>query len=135
MRIEMILLLAAVSALPACTIGKTAAKWPVATEAKGTRVRFVSASGSSSGELLEVRNDGVVILRSDGRLIFAPYDVLGNFEAIDLGARYAFSGHVPPDKQTHERLTMVSHFPQGMTPEIRTILLRNAKQTDLDLLR
>ena len=131
MRMINIMLLAVVVGLPACTFGKNAAKWRIATQPMGATVKLQWTSGASTGELLEVRDDGVVIMRSDGKLVLAPYAALSRLEAVDLGSGYFVGGGASPEATTRRKFTMVSHFPQGMSPAILTTLLRNSQQSEL----
>lgn len=135
MRMKHIILVAAALAGSGCALGKNAAEWQVATHPAGATVRLTSSSGTMTGELLEMRDDGAVVMRADGKMVFAPYIVISRLEAPGLGSDYVMVGRMPPSRGTRAMLATVSHFPQGMTREIRDRLLAKAGQAEMVLLQ
>lgn len=114
-----------------CHIGKNAAKWPVASSAGGAVLTITSSAGTIYAELLEVRDDGIVIKRQDRKIAFAPFSSMTRIEAKGLGAEYVVVRGMPPGAGTRLNLMRVSHFPQGITPEIRARLLAASGQTEI----
>jgi hypothetical protein len=123
-------LLAAIITLTACTIGGNAGKWVVANGPAGATVEVSTTSARLNAELIEVGDEGVVLKRSDGKLVFARYSVIQRLRAPRQGAGYEAGGGIPPTQTARTNLKLVSHFPQGLTPEIRAKLLAAAGQSE-----
>jgi hypothetical protein len=130
MRMKILMALLLISSVPACTLGKNAGGWTVAKRPEGAMVEVVTRNGQLTAELLDVAENGVVVMRSDGKLVFAPYSVIQSLRARQQGSGYRFGSRMPPPPKTRENLMTVSHFPQGMTSEIRARLLSRANQTE-----
>jgi hypothetical protein len=135
MRSEILLVLAMLGGGTACTIGKTAAGWPVAKQPQGATVSLKSGSTSFTAELIEVAPDGVVLKNRAGRLVFASFSVIDNLVALSTDAEYTMGKRMPPTRAARAKLSMVSHFPQGMTAEIRQRMLALSGQTEIEPLR
>lgn len=121
--------------ISACTIGQNAAHYPVAKRPTGVTLTLTSNRKRILAELLEVRDDGLVVLRSDGIVGLARYQSLDVVEAKGLGQDYKFGYHLPPNAATKANLVKVSHFPQGMTPEIQSRFLASKGQTEMALIQ
>jgi len=113
-----------------CTFGMTARKYRPAQDPKGVTMRIETAQGKLLGELIEVRDSGIVVL-ADQKLRLLPYTAILSSEVDQTSSHYAISkGTVPkPDVQAHLRL--LSRFPQGLTPELMGQLLAAYGQTEL----
>ena len=135
MKMKMIIGLLLIASVPACTFGKNAGRWTVAQRPEGAAVEVITRNGQLNAELLEVADNGVVLMRNDGKLVLAPYPVIERFRAPQQGSGYQFGSRMPPTLEVREKLMMVSHFPQGMTAEIRSRLLERASQTELLVLQ
>ena len=135
MRLKLLALLAAVMAAPGCVMGKNAADWRVAHRPEGAMVTLRSGSTKLVAELIEVRNDAVVLKDRNGRMLLAPYAIIDRLDAINLGRGFAMGSRMPPSTVARENLRMVSHFPQGMTPAIRDRMLALSKQSEIEVLK
>lgn len=130
-RIRTLLSATAMAGLGACTIGSNAATSRVATFPEGARVTVQTAvSGNHVAELLEVRDDGLV-LDASKRIVFVPFTAVRRVTTDKLGAAFSLDRGGLPDAVKLAAIRSVSHFPQGMTPEIQRILLAKAGQPDL----
>jgi hypothetical protein len=135
MRTGIILVLTMLGGSTACTIGKTASDWPVARQPQGATVSLQSGSTVFTAELIEVAPDGVVVKNRAGRLVFASFSVIDKLIAMSTDSEYTMGKRMPPTRAARAKLAMVSHFPQGMTPEIRQRMLALSGQTEIELLR
>jgi hypothetical protein len=124
------ILIAAMMTLNACAIGGNAENWAVAKGPAGAMVDVKTSSANMKAELMEVGDEGVVLRRSDGKLVFARYASINHLRASRQGAGYKAGGRVRPSAVAMENLKLISHFPHGITPEIRARLLTNAGQSE-----
>ncbi len=86
------------------------------------------------GELIEVRDNGLVILsRPDGKLLFVPYAATRASTIEQTDQRYEIKNGRQPPPDVHEHLRLISRFPQGLTPELLQQLLAMYQQTELAL--
>jgi hypothetical protein len=113
-----------------CTFGMTALKYRPAQEPKGVNMRIDTAQGQLSGELIEVRDVGIVIL-ADQKLRLLPYTVILSSKVDQTESRYAISQRTVPKPEVQEHLRLLSRFPQGLTPELMKQLLGEYGQTEL----
>lgn len=134
MRYKTLILVAMLAGVSGCFIGKNAAEWPVAKQPMGATVTLRSNS-TVVGELIEVAEDGVVLKTRAGKLMFAPFSVIDHLAAAGLGPEYSMGRRMPPTQAMRARLAMVSHFPQGMTPEIRQRMLALSGQSQIEPLQ
>ena len=134
MQLRSVFLLAMLSATSACMMGKNAAGWPVAKQPYGATVTVRTSSGSFTAELIEVTADGFVLKKS-GKLVFAPFSIIDHLAAMKMESRYSMGRRMPPSPAARANLVTISHFPQGMTPEIRGKMLAASGQTELEVLR
>lgn len=135
MRIHKIMLLSTAIFVAGCTIGQNAAHYAVASHPSGVTLALTANGKRIVAELLEVRDDGLVVLGSNGIVALAPYKSLDLVEAKALGADYKFGYHMPPNAATKANLVKVSHFPQGMSPEIRLRFLASKGQVEMALIQ
>jgi hypothetical protein len=114
--------------LQACRFGPTVENFPPAHTPKGISGHVMTSRGNYTAELIEVRGDGIVILEAQTfRLIPYTAVVSARFDGIP---QTISSGHAP-SRKGHERLRLVSRFPQGLTPELLLQLLAANGQKDL----
>ena len=123
-------LLAAAMMLNACAIGGNAENWAVAKGPAGATVDVTTGSAKIRAELIEVGDEGVVLRRTDGKLLFARYPVIDNLVAPRQGSAYKAGSRMPPSPTAKANLKLISHFPQGITPEIRARLLAASGQSE-----
>jgi hypothetical protein len=120
------------SLVSACHIGATAADYTPATKAEGVTMTITTGAGSLAGELVEVRENGIVMLLSDGRVVLVPWSVTTSAAAQGVpGTRTSYGFKTQPGAEVRNNLVAVSHFPQGMTPEIQARFLAAHKQSEI----
>jgi hypothetical protein len=130
MRIRNLMVAASVICLSACVIGQNAAEWPFAKGPNGATVKLVGPTQTLTGELLEVRDEGVVVAGGDGKIVFAPFTTLRLLEVAEPAAAYVNSNDPHPAEDVRSRLKVVSHFPQGMTADVRARMLARTGQSE-----
>jgi hypothetical protein len=135
MRPLRIAILVAVTGGTACTVGGNAAKWPVAVSPNGATIVASTTSGKWTGELLDVREDGIVLmLARDGKIVLAPYGAVKQLQAPKLTSDYNVRLYGFMDPAARRKFAAVSHFPQGMTDQIRARLLASKGQKEIEVL-
>ena len=127
-----------------CAYGMTREKFRPAQNPQGIATHITTAAGEFAGELIEIRPAGLVLLSEEAgsiprngtamakpRLRLIPYGAIrsSRFEQLDPRL-YIIDGRTPPDKE-RERLRLVSRFPQGLSPEVLSQLLKAYGQTEL----
>jgi hypothetical protein len=91
-----------------------------------------TASQRFDAELLEVRSNGIVVARkNDGQIAMVPWTSTRSASAKGLGREYAYGVLIPPSRDVLPNLVKVSHFPQGMTPEIEARILASRGQKEI----
>jgi len=114
-------------AFSACVIGKSGKDLAIAAIPGGAQATVVSRGGAISGELVAVRDDGVV-LSAQKQLSFFPFASLGGLTIGQMKDDYRLSPGERPSREKLDRLRLVSHFPQGLTPEVERQLLAQLGQ-------
>lgn len=118
--------------LSACHLGGSAASYMPATSAEGARMTISTETGRFGGELIEVRENGIVVLLSDGKVAMVPWSVTTNAAAQGVpGMLASYGSKITPGPETRRNLVAVSHFPQGMTPEIQSRFLAAHNQSSI----
>ncbi|MDQ3697796.1 MAG: hypothetical protein M3373_07200 [Gemmatimonadota bacterium] len=117
-----IAVLLAISLAAGCRFGPQIENFDLARSPRGAIVHVTRATGAVSGELLAVTEDGLVVLEGT-RMVSVPFSEIRNARFPDLGASYRILGRQRPDPEAMAKLRRVSHFPQGITPEIQAKLL------------
>jgi hypothetical protein len=85
-----------------------------------------------TGELIEVRDTGLVILsQSENKLRFVRYTATRGSAIVRTNDRYAIKDNRVPEPNVREHLRLISRFPQGLTPELLQELLAMHHQTEL----
>ena len=115
-------------AFSACAIGKSGKDLAIATIPGGAQATVVSRGGAIAGELVAVRDDGVV-LSAQKQLSFFPFASLGGLTIGQMKGDYKLAAGERPSREKLDRLRLVSHFPQGLTPEVERRLLAQLGQT------
>jgi hypothetical protein len=129
MRIVKLIAIGSVVALASCQFGMRGSELPVAQRPGGAAASIEVSSGKYVGELIAVQDDGVVI--SGGRIMFAPFTAMKTFSLDMMGKDYSIDHGELPNAEKLARLRAVSHFPQGLTPDIRRRLLALSGQTEV----
>ena len=93
-------------------------------------MRVDTTHGKFSGELIEVRDVGIVVL-ADQKLRLLPYTVILSSEADQTSSHYSISKRTVPKPDVQAHLRLLSRFPQGLTPELMQQLLGLNGQTEL----
>lgn len=93
-----------------------------------------------AGELLDVREDGLLVLREpatagpagSGTVSLVPYASIRTVRAHDLPSlRVNCHGH-PPKQEAVGQLKLMSRFPQGVSPELLASLLAAHSQEQVE---
>ena len=117
--------------LAGCQVGPNGQDLQVARQASGATALVQTSSGTFSVELVAVQDDGILL--SHGKLFLAPLATITSLRVENVG--YRLEGADLQNPATLTRLRLVSHFPQGLTPEIQKRLLAQFGQTEVEGLR
>ena len=112
----------ALSLVTACRYGPKLENVSLARSPRGTMMEVTRLTGATNGELLAVAEDGLVVLEGR-RMVNVPFVEIRDARSSELGRDYRFKGQKRPAADVIARLRRVSHFPQGITPEIEAKLL------------
>jgi hypothetical protein len=111
--------------------GPTGATFPLASLPNGATVSVQTTRQSATGELLAVRDDGLVILHGP-RLALVPYSDLRSARIAELPYSLGAGAPLPEERA---RLTAVSRYPQGIGTQLQQKLFAQSGQTELEVLR
>lgn len=106
-----------------CAYGGGLEEYPVVGQPGGARLTLELAREQVTGELVEVRDSALVLVRSaQPRIVFVPFRgvVRGRF---DGEHRPAPSFRGTPSASVLERMRLLSRYPQGLSPELEERLL------------
>jgi hypothetical protein len=115
-------------------------KFPVAKRPEGGIVLIKTNKSEQSGELLAVRDDGIIVahpyfpgMREIDRSLsqkvqLYPYS---SIVALQITARRSIIKRRVPTPDVLEQLRLISRFPQGLSPELMNKLLKAHGQTEL----
>ena len=141
-RVRHTVLVSALLALAACHVGPQGEQTDIGRQPYGAMIDVeIGARGEKTrrqGELLEVRDDGLVILmdtEADAaeRMALIPWARIKRASASELpGIAVRTSQGDSQRKASIEKLRNVSRFPQGLTPDLANQLLAHYGQTTLD---
>jgi hypothetical protein len=92
-------------------------------------MRVTTAQGQLSGELIEVRDSGIVL--ADQKLRLVPYTDILSSEVEKTASRYAISNRRVPAPEARDHLRLLSRFPYGLAPDVMQRLLGSYGQTEL----
>jgi hypothetical protein len=97
----------------ACPVGTTGEKFKPAMSPSGVEMRIQFRRGTLRGELIEVRDSGVVVAPA-GDVVFVPFTLIysATFAQTALVIR---SG--APDADLIRRMRLLSRFPAGLPPD------------------
>jgi hypothetical protein len=123
----------ALLAILGCHVGMSGAELPVATQPDGARVSLNTASGAYAGELLAVQDDGVII--SSDRIMFAPFSAILDLRLERMGRQFHLGRADVPTGERLAQFRAVSRFPQGLTPNIRSVLLAQRSQAEIQVIQ
>jgi hypothetical protein len=130
MRVPMVLIAVGLAVLNnACSVGMTTAKYPPALGPKGVTMRVQTAQGQLSGELIEVRDSGIVL--ADQKLRLLPYAEIVSSDVEKTSTSFSIANRTAPKPAVREHLRLLSRFPYGLTPELTQQLLSAYGQTEL----
>ena len=131
MKLAKLMTLALVTVLLfSCRYGVSVDSFPPARTARGVTSDVTTDRGRFVGELIEVRDSGIVILTERSlRLVLYSEIVSSRFEGMNRGV--ALGNRRPPTAESREQLRMSSRFPPGLTPEMLERLLKAQGQTSL----
>jgi hypothetical protein len=111
------------------TLGPSAANHPRVGTPFGIQLEVSHAGGQLTGELLEVREDGILLLQGQS-FVYAPYERIR--QARDpAGTRRSFISGGPPSAQNRERLRLQSRYPQGLSAEHLEALLARYGESEV----
>jgi hypothetical protein len=111
-----------------CAYGMTAEKLTSAHEPAGVTVRISTDRRPLSGELIELRDDGLLLV-SDKIVRLVPYSSIASAEFNQTKDK--IEGHQQPARDRRERLRLLSRYPQGVGPDLLRELLRAYGQDEL----
>jgi hypothetical protein len=126
----LLLAFSALGTLQACLhhYGTKVESFPPAHSPNGVIGEVVTTRTNYKGEVIEVRDTGIVILAA-GTFRFVSYSAIISSHFDGIGG--PISSKKIPSSQSRERLRLVSRFPQELTPEILQKLLSANAQTEL----
>jgi hypothetical protein len=96
-------------------------------------VTLRTATGTYGGELLAVQDDGVII--SSDRIMFAPFAAIIAIEVEGMGRQFRLQRSAVPIGDQLAQFRAVSRFPQGLTPNIRAVLLAQRSQAEIAVIQ
>ena len=114
---------------PPIRYGQRVEEFPPARLPNGALVELVTDQRQMAGELIEVRETGLVILERS-LLRFFPYGSVRSIR-IDATGRNIRTGSQPLGPRRREEVRLLSRFPQGLSPEVLERLLAVYGQTEL----
>ncbi|HYW50099.1 MAG TPA: hypothetical protein VE861_05810 [Gemmatimonadaceae bacterium] len=97
------------------------------------RLELATDGRRMQGELLAVDTTGVLTWTTI--VTHVRWSAMRTFEVRKLGDQYRVSGGAQPSMMQVTRLSLVSHFPQGIEPAVLAKLLENTKQKSVEEVR
>jgi hypothetical protein len=113
-----------------CRYGTSVTHFPPAQGPHGVMVQVTTDQRPFSGELIEVRDTGLVLL-ADQKLRLLPYTAIVSSRIDQTSSRYAPRNRLAPNPDALEHLSLLSRFPQGLTADLLHSLLGIYEQTEL----
>jgi len=104
------------------------------------KAKPMAKKAEHQGELLAVRDDGLVLLKEEGvsgapRIVLIPWNIVYRASAIDLpGVAVRTSQGAAQRGKSTETLRNVSRFPQGLSPTLAGQLLARYGQSEVKTL-
>jgi hypothetical protein len=127
-RIFVAVIAAVVSA--SCFTGPSAGGFTPAVSGHGVDSQLRLGNGTVKGELLELRDTAYVLATAQG-IVLVPFRAVRRARFESFGS---FGGGAP-DSEWRERLHLASRFPKGMPASALTMLLEDARQAELRVVR
>jgi hypothetical protein len=123
-------------------IGPRIEEFAPARGPEGVRAQVELADNNLSGELLAVRDDGLLLRVAapgddptvDQPLILVPYSLIEEASFAQLTPRSMIAEGERPNEKVTERLRLLSRFPQGLSDELIKGLLAAYGQQELEVL-
>jgi hypothetical protein len=122
-----------VALLAGCNVGPRGDATALALSPRGALIELVTQTGDLGGELLEMRDDGVVLLTGADQVTLVEYEAVRR-ATVENGPP-GLTGVNMRSGRTLERLRRVSRFPQGLSPEVEARLLSTYGQSSLVVVR
>lgn len=97
----------------ACATGPGVDTYTPALTPAGAEIRVRTRRADIRGELLEVRDSGIVVLTA-AEIVYVPFPVIASFALAHEGAGYVDS---MPTPDVRERLRLLSRFPTGLAAD------------------
>jgi hypothetical protein len=119
--------------LTGCTIGPRGDRTALAQSPRGANIELVTQVGTLRGELLVMRDSGVVLLTDANRVTLVEYEAIIRGRAEDGPA--SFTGASARAGRQFDALRGKSRFPRGLQPNVEAELLRLYDQTSLEVVR
>jgi hypothetical protein len=123
-------LLPLLAVVAACPVGPSAGGFAPAQSPQGIRADIrLSGRGNTKlvGELLEVRDSTLLLLRDTARVVEVPIRAIRSAAFVKQGLLIARGKLSPGDR---EKLRLMSRFPTGLRPEVESQLLAAYGQTE-----
>jgi hypothetical protein len=113
-----------------CLKGPLPSSAPLANQPRGALIAVGVSTGEYQGELLDVRDTGVVV-RTDEWLLLIEYTAMRY-----VRAELMHGGAMAPARAYERRdaLKLRSRFPQGLSPDLERELLRSTGQEGLRII-
>lgn len=119
-----------------CHMGPRLGRYPVAVRPEGVTVAASARHGRIQGELLEVRDAGLVLLITPAggraRVVLLPYAAIREARLQDMDKKDTLRDGQPPAARQSERFRSVSRFPQGLSEALLRQLLDAYGQAELE---
>ena len=117
-------------AAPGCRVGGS---WNAETldSPFGAQVELEAGGSTTTGELLLVRDDGIVVLR-DRRAVLTPWEAITRLTFSDHPVAELEGGGVPSARQ-REEMALASRYPYGLTERQMRELLDGLGQDELEV--
>ena len=131
MTTKWVLLIALSSLGLGCVFGAHVGSFRPANSPNGTVATLLVERTTVNGELLEVRDSGLVVL-NNREVTFVPYRAIGASKFKQIGVH--LSGGRSPTEAQRSELQLVSRFPQGLTRDMERKLLDVYHQTSITFL-
>ncbi|HVT45354.1 MAG TPA: hypothetical protein VMT00_13295 [Thermoanaerobaculia bacterium] len=117
--------------LTACAVGPRVGDFKPAYSPAGIEVTLnLEGESTLKGELLEVRDSGLVML-NDNEVILISYASIRRGGLAQTGIRIGEGK--PPARAAREQLRLLSRYPQGLSPELLASLLSAYGQEKLTI--
>jgi hypothetical protein len=117
---------------PGChlPLGQRARDVAAVQAARGAAGQVTTDQQLVAGELIEIRDDGLVVLAAR-ELVLVSFQAITSATFEHLGQQYSLRGSRSPDAALRERLRLASRYPQGLSDEVAAELLRALGQPSL----